>query len=281
MQIVRKSDELKKILRSAQKQGLGVGFVPTMGALHEGHLALARRSRKENAVTVASVFVNPTQFGPNEDFERYPRDLEKDAELLGREKADYLFAPDAKDIYPDGFSTYVEETELSKVLCGAHRPGHFRGVTTVVFRLFQIVSPDRAYFGRKDAQQLRIIEKMVEDLGLPVKIVPCATVREADGLAMSSRNAFLSGEERSVAPQIQAALVAAETLFKRGERGSGAILESAGAHLAKFPALQIQYLELRRWRDLSTADSVNEESVLAFAGHLGKTRLIDNVLLTP
>jgi pantoate--beta-alanine ligase len=281
MQIVRRSDELRQLLRSAQKQGLSVGFVPTMGALHEGHLALVRRSRKENAVTVASVFVNPTQFGPNEDFEKYPRDLEKDAGLLGREKADYLYAPDAKDIYPDGFSTYVEETELSKVLCGAHRPGHFRGVTTVVFRLFQIVAPDRAYFGRKDAQQLRIIEKMVEDLGLAVRIVGCPTVREPDGLAMSSRNAFLSEEERSVAPQIRTALAAAEALFKRGERNSGAIVESACAHLAKFPVLQIQYLELRSWRDLSTADSVNEESVLAFAGHLGKTRLIDNVLLTP
>ncbi|MFH1018969.1 MAG: pantoate--beta-alanine ligase [Pseudomonadota bacterium] len=281
MRTVPNKTDLKKLLRSAQSQGLSVGFVPTMGALHEGHLSLVRRSKKDNAVTVASIFVNPTQFGPNEDFERYPRDPERDQSLLSREKVDYLYAPSKEDIYAPGSSTYVDETELSQVMCGAFRPGHFRGVCTVVFRLFQIVQPDRAYFGQKDAQQLRIIEKMAEDLGLDIRIIGCPTLREGDGLAMSSRNAYLSEEERTVAPQIYAALKEAQSAFTGGERSVSRVLETAKDALGRHPAIQTQYLELRRWRDLRVEEAITEKSVLAFAGYLGKTRLIDNVILTP
>ncbi len=281
MRTVVHKEELSKLLQSAQKQGLSIGFVPTMGALHEGHLSLARRSKKENALTVVSIFVNPTQFGPNEDFDRYPRDLQHDQELLSREKIDYIYAPETGDIYPAGFSTFVEETELSKVLCGVFRPGHFRGVCTVVFRLFRIVRPDRAYFGQKDAQQLRIIEKMTEDLDLEIQIVGCPILREKDGLAMSSRNIYLSGEERVIAPQIHAALQKAQAAFTQGERDTHNLLEMAKSVLAPFPAIETQYLELRRWRDFGVEEKTTEKSVLAFAGHLGKTRLIDNVILIP
>jgi pantoate--beta-alanine ligase len=281
VKIVHKASEFRDHLWGVQKQGFAVGFVPTMGALHEGHLSLIRRSKAENAVTVVSVFVNPTQFGPNEDFDRYPRDLERDAKLALSEKADFLYAPESPEIYRSGFSTYIEETALSRVLCGAHRPGHFRGVLTVVFRLFNLVRPDRAYFGRKDAQQLRLIEKMAEDLGLDVEIAACPTVRDPDGLAMSSRNAYLVEEERAVAPRIYGALRAAEAAFDAGERRSDRLVDLARAVLAACPSFSVQYLELRTWRDLAEADVVSERSVLAVAGVLGKTRLIDNVILDP
>jgi pantoate--beta-alanine ligase len=281
LKAVHKIRDVKSALEPLQRQGLSVGFVPTMGALHEGHLSLIRKSKSENALTALSIYVNPTQFGPGEDFEKYPKDLERDLELASKEKVDLVYLAETEEIYPKGFSTFVEETELSKVLCGAHRPGHFRGVCTVVFRLFQIVSPDRAYFGTKDAQQLRIVQKMVEDLDLPVVIVPCPTHREKDGLAMSSRNRYLSPEERVKACALYQALGAAHSAFDQGERSARKLLETAKDRLNTTEGIRLQYLELRRWNDLRDVDTIEKKSILAIAAYLGSTRLIDNVIIDP
>jgi pantoate--beta-alanine ligase len=281
LRILASPHETRHLVQEACREGKKVGFVPTMGALHEGHLSLARKAKQENDLCVMSIFVNPTQFGPQEDLAAYPRPFEKDRTLAEGAGVDLLFSPRQEDMYPPGHSTYVEETSISQCLCGAHRPGHFRGVCTVVLKLFQTVPAHRAYFGRKDAQQLRIIEKMAQDLDLDIRIVGCPTVREKDGLAMSSRNVYLSPEEREEAPVIFAALQEAERAFQRGERSAEKLLAAARRTLSPAKRLTVQYLELRRWRDFELAEDVTETSLLAFAGFCRRTRLIDNVLLTP
>ncbi len=264
-QVLRTAAELRALPRES------LGFVPTMGALHEGHAALLRRSVQENPRTLLSVFVNPTQFGPAEDFSRYPRTFEADLALAEREKVDYLFAPLPEEIYPPGWRTFIEVEKLQEVLCGKYRPGHFRGVATVVHRLFQLVRPHKAYFGQKDLQQCVVLEKMVADLGLPVSIEICPTVREQDGLALSSRNRYLTAEEREQAPVIYRALLAAQE-----EKEVSLLLARARAMLAQVPAFELQYLEVRSLPNLEEISRVEGRAAIFVAGYFGKTRLIDN-----
>jgi pantoate--beta-alanine ligase len=250
----------------APSRGSVVGLVPTMGALHEGHLALIRRARQECDVVVASLFVNPAQFGPGEDLHRYPRDEERDGRLAAEAGVDLLFAPTADEIYPPGFQTWVEVEELSHVLEGQYRPGHFRGVATVCLKLFTIVAPQRAYFGQKDAQQVAVLKRLVRDLALPLEIRVHPTVREPDGLALSSRNRFLSTDDRAAAVAIPRALEAGADAYRRGDDAAAA----AYAALAGEQLVKPQYVEVAR---------LDGQLVLAAAARVGDTRLIDNVVL--
>ena len=259
-----------------------VGLVPTMGALHDGHLSLVARARDECATVVASLFVNPAQFGPNEDFDRYPRDEARDSELFEQHGVDFLFAPSVDEVYPQGHATTVRVAGVTGRLEGAHRPGHFDGVATVVLKLFNVVQPDRAYFGQKDAQQLVVIRKLVRELDLPVEVVGCPTVREPDGLALSSRNAYLSAEERQQARSLSAGLRRAQDAFDAGEldpeRLRGLVLETVEAQ----PLAEIDYVSLA---DASTLDelarAVEGPALLSLAVRFGGTHLIDNVTLEP
>ena len=258
------------------KTGKEVGFVPTMGYLHEGHLSLIRRARSENDVVVVSIFVNPTQFGPNEDFDRYPRDLRRDEELCKREGVDFIFYPSVEEMYPEGFSTFVEVEKLTENLCGKSRPGHFRGVATVVTKLLNIVHPTRAYFGEKDFQQLQVIKRLVRDLNIPVEIVGCPIVREEDGLAMSSRNVYLNKEERKSALSLYQGLRLAKELFERGERNPSVIRKKVEEFILSHPKTKIDYVEIVSPEDLKPVKEVKEGDVIALAVFVGKTRLIDN-----
>jgi pantoate--beta-alanine ligase len=278
--LVAGAGECRQALTAVRKK-YAIGFVPTMGALHEGHLSLVQKSRSENPFTVMSLYVNPTQFGVGEDFGAYPRTPEKDRELAEQNGVDLLWTPTDRDIYPQGFSTFIEETSLSQHFCGRFRSGHFRGVCTVVYHLLRTVEPDRMYLGRKDAQQLRVLEKMAEDLALGVKVVGCTTVREKDGLARSSRNAYLTHQEREIAPALYAALSEAQNAFRKGERGMAELVSIVNRALARTPQIRVQYAELRRWSDFETPERVDAPSVLAVAAFLGKTRLIDNIFLQP
>jgi pantoate--beta-alanine ligase len=278
MKTVRTVAELREALRDASRT---VGLVPTMGAFHEGHLSLIRAARGENETVVVSLFVNPAQFGPSEDFGAYPRDEQRDAELAESEGVDFLFIPAVDEVYPEGFDTTVEVGGLTDTLEGdpAHRGReHFRGVTTVVTKLFNMVGPDRAYFGQKDAQQALVIRRLVRDLNIPVEIRVCPTVREESGLAMSSRNAYLSDEERERAAALSRALRAAEDTVRMGERNAAQVLAAARAEL---DAAQIEpeYLELRSIEDLSPVERVNGSTLLAVAARVGRARLIDNTML--
>ena len=276
MRIVRNPKEMQCLAFSFLKTGREVGFVPTMGYLHEGHLSLVRRARRENDVVVVSIFVNPIQFGPNEDYDRYPRDLERDRIILEKERVDYLFCPSVQDMYPQGFSTYVEVKGLTEELCGASRPGHFRGVATVVTKLLNIVLPTRAYFGEKDFQQLQVVRRLVRDLNLPVEIVGCPIVREKDGLAMSSRNVYLTESERKSALSLYKGLKLAKELFERGERRVNVIKERVKDLILSFPGTKIDYVEIVSPSDLNPVDEVREGDVIALAVFVGNTRLIDN-----
>ncbi|MCX7599467.1 MAG: pantoate--beta-alanine ligase [Armatimonadetes bacterium] len=266
------------LVREEARKGRAVGFVPTMGALHEGHLSLVRRCRAENDLTVVSIFVNPTQFGPNEDLDTYPRTFEADCAALEALGCDVVFAPRAQDMYAADHSTWVIVEGLTEPLCGRYRPGHFRGVTTVVAKLFNIVRPDRAYFGQKDYQQLKVIERMVRDLNFGIEIVPCPTVREPDGLAMSSRNAYLSAEERAVAPALYAALVKAAEAVRAGASGDE-VEEMVRRELSAVPAFEVQYVEAVHPETLEPARWAGPPMVIAAAAFLGRTRLIDNVIV--
>jgi pantoate--beta-alanine ligase len=272
---------MRSELDAARAGGRGVGLVPTMGALHEGHLSLIRRARAENGVVVVSVFVNPTQFGPNEDLEQYPRNLAGDQRLCEEAGVDIIFHPTKGEMYPEGYATWVEVEGLTGGLCGRSRPGHFRGVCTVVAKLFDICGPDRAYFGEKDAQQLAVIQRMARDLDLRVRIIPCPTVREADGLAMSSRNIRLSPEERAQAPALFGALGAARDLVLQGERDA-AQLEGAMRSIlaAEAPLGRVDYVEIVRADNLTPLSSVAGDCVVAVAVWFGGTRLIDNIRVT-
>lgn len=254
-----------------------VGLVPTMGYLHEGHLSLVRRAREENGFVVVSIFVNPTQFAPGEDLDRYPRDLERDLDMADAAGADVVFHPEVREMYAPDHCTWVEVEKLTERLCGASRPGHFRGVTTVVTKLFGTVTPDTAYFGQKDAQQALIIRRMTEDLDLGAEIEVCATVRESDGLAMSSRNAYLSPEERRQAPALRRALLEAATAIEAGERDPAVARTAFHASLAEAPLAQLDYLEIVSTSDLAPVATIQAEVLVAAAVWFGDTRLIDNV----
>lgn len=278
MQTIKTVAELRHTLAQARRAGKRVGFVPTMGYLHDGHLALVGASRAQCEVTVVSIFVNPTQFGPNEDLSTYPRDFLRDEKLCRDAGAAILFAPDAQEVYPTQFETYVESGELARPLCGVFRPGHFRGVATVVCKLFNMVQPDIAFFGQKDFQQCAVVRRMVIDLNLPIEIITVPTVREPDGLAMSSRNRYLSEEERRRALSISRGLLAAADEFRSGERNVGRLVAIARGHLEVVDRLQ--YLELVDADTLKAADSpVRRTAALCAAAYVGSTRLIDNVTL--
>ena len=266
------SDELRKDRR--------IAFVPTMGYLHEGHLALVREARKLADVVVASIFVNPIQFGPTEDLSRYPRDFDRDAALLEKEGTDIIFYPDDGEMYKEGFTTYVEVKKLEEHLCGKTRVGHFTGVATVVSKLFNIVKPHYAVFGQKDYQQLMVIERMVRDLNMDVAIVPYPTVRESDGLAMSSRNTYLSDTERDRARLISASLRKAEEMVRSGERNTDTIKKAVDDILHQEDGIDVEYIDICDTGTLEDVPAVAGKAVLAVACRIGKTRLIDNTILT-
>jgi pantoate--beta-alanine ligase len=279
MEILRTTSELGRRLRSVQRQGLRVGLVPTMGALHEGHLSLVREAKARAEVVCASIFVNPTQFGPNEDFDRYPRDLEGDAAKLASVGCDVVFAPEITDMYPEGAQTLVEVTEISQGLCGAHRPGHFRGVTTIVAKLLCLARPDVAVFGQKDYQQLAVIRQMARDLFLDTEIVGAPIVRDPDGLALSSRNAYLSTDERDRALCLSRALARAEEVFAGGERKAGRLVSAAWGVMTE-AGVTPEYLEVRDATDLSAVETIESNVVVLVAAQVGKTRLIDNRVIS-
>lgn len=277
MEVVHTIPELRAAVARARQAGKSVGFVPTMGCLHEGHLSLIRRARQEAAYAVVSIFVNPTQFGPNEDFAKYPRTFEDDRRGCAQAGADLVFAPAAADFYPAGASTWVEVEGVSAGLCGEHRPGHFRGVATVVAMLFNAVQTDVAVFGRKDLQQLAVIRRMTRDLRFPVRIVAHETVREANGVAMSSRNRYLSAEQLTQATAIPAAMEAAKALARNGVTDAARLRSAAHAVLAAQPALRPQYCEVVDLETMaSVASTAGKSCAIAIACHLGTTRLIDN-----
>ncbi len=280
MKLVRTIADLRKEVRDTRKQGKSIGFVPTMGALHEGHLSLVRTAKAQTDFVVVSIFVNPTQFGPNEDFHRYPRPLEADVNLCTQANADLLFNPSVEEMYPAGFSTTVEVTGVSDGLCGAHRPGHFRGVTTVVMKLFHQVMPDKAFFGQKDAQQCAVLRKMVLDMDLDLQMEICPTVREKDGLAMSSRNRYLSNTERSVAPGIYAALMAfREEAVKHPGQGVTPFKNLLLGKLKEIPGVTMDYVEVVDSLTMKPMEILRGSLVVAVALRLGSTRLIDNILV--
>ena len=257
-----------------------LGLAPTMGALHEGHLALVRRARAENATVAVSIFVNPTQFGPQEDLAQYPRDLERDLALLEAEGVDLVYAPPPEEVYPAGFDTWVEPGVLAQRLEGAARPGHFRGVATVVAKLFNVVRPDRAYFGQKDGQQLAVIRQLARDLNLGVAIMAVPTVRDVDGLALSSRNAYLTARERQAAPILYRALTRAKELWQRGERDAATLRQAVRVTLAEEPLIKdIDYVSVADAATLEELERVDGPAMVSLAAWLGKTRLIDNLLL--
>ncbi len=280
MKLITNVAEMQSFSLSAKAVGKKVGFVPTMGYLHDGHLSLVRAAREANDLVVVSIFVNPTQFGPGEDFDRYPRNLERDKRLVEGAGADVVFHPTATDMYPQDFSTYVEETKLSRHLCGLSRPTHFRGVTTVVLKLFNIVLPDVAYFGQKDAQQALLIKRMVRDLNVPVKIEVLPTVREKDGLAMSSRNEYLTPEQRRQATVLFKALTEAKRRIDSGERKADKIQETIKAIIESAREAKIDYISIANRDTLDEVENLRGNVLIALAVFIGKTRLIDNLELT-
>lgn len=275
-----KIEDIKEICRKEQKKGNTVGFVPTMGALHDGHLSLVKKAKDCSDFVVVSIFVNPIQFGPSEDFGKYPRNLDRDTALLESVGADAVFTPDVKTIYTDDFSTYVDVECLTENLCGKSRPGHFRGVTTVVCKFFNIVRPDFAVFGEKDAQQLAVIKKMVLDLNMDVKIIEAPIFREPDGLAMSSRNAYLSREERKEATIIYKSLCEAQKLTVSKDFSALKIVEVIKSTLNKSPFIEIEYIEAVNPLTLKPLDDFSETALIAVAVKIGKTRLIDNITVS-
>jgi len=279
MRIIRSPKQMSVISQKLKANGYRIGLVPTMGALHQGHLSLIRKAVKENDKVMVSIFVNPIQFGPQEDFHRYPRDLKKDALLCRKEKVDFIFYPNANQMYPQGVKTYINVRELGDVLCGASRPGHFQGVATVVAKLFNIVAPDIAYFGQKDAQQAIIIQRMVKDLNMPVKIRVMPIVREDDGLAMSSRNQYLNQSERKEAVVLYKALNKAKALVKQGIRDSQSIIKEIKSAIIKKKPTRIDYISITDPDNLKPVARIKDKALLALAVWFGRTRLIDNTIL--
>lgn len=271
---------VREQVKEWKKQGLSVALVPTMGYLHEGHLSLMKKAKEQNDRVVVSIFVNPIQFAPNEDFASYPRDLERDAALCESVGIDLIFHPEAEEMYLDGFSTYVDMDGLTTGLCGKTRPTHFRGVCTVVNKLFNIVAPDRAYFGQKDAQQLSVIRHMVRDLSMDIEIVGCPIVREEDGLAKSSRNTYLSKEERKAALILSKTIFLGQKLVEDGERSAKVLLSKMRESLATEPLAKIDYVEAVNALTIENISELKGEVLVAMAVYIGKTRLIDNFLVT-
>lgn len=279
MRLVTTVDELREAIRSARQAGKRIGFVPTMGYLHAGHRTLMTTARAETDFVVVSIFVNPMQFGPNEDLGRYPRDLERDTALCASVPVDLLFHPDVAEVYPEGFQTKVMIGGLTEVLCGASRPGHFDGVATVVTKLFNLVQPDVAYFGQKDAQQVAVIQRLVRDLNLPIDIRPVPIVRDADGLALSSRNTYLSPAEREAALVLSRTLLWAQAQVKAGERDLAALRAAMGARIEAEPLARIDYVEIVDPLTLQPVERLAGQALAALAVRIGATRLIDNLLL--
>ena len=279
MKLIRSIAAMRRASRDCQRRGRTIGLVPTMGYLHDGHLSLIRAARARANVVVVSIFVNPAQFGPREDFSSYPRDLKRDLALCREAGAKIVFAPSVAGMYPEGYSTYVEETRLSRGLCGASRPGHFRGVATVVLKLFAIVRPDLAVFGIKDYQQARVIRKMVEDLNLAVRIFVAPIMREKDGLAMSSRNAYLGPAERTQALCLRRALLRARAMARGGKKDGRKIRAEMERIIRREPSARIDYVEIVREEDLAPVSRVGKGTRGLLAVRVGKTRLIDNLKL--
>lgn len=278
MQIVHKITEVREIVSAWRKEGLTVGLVPTMGYLHEGHQSLIRKSVEQNDRTVVSVFVNPIQFGPNEDLASYPRDINRDMQKVEEVGGDLIFNPEPAEMYPGHFTSFIDTTETTELLCGAVRPIHFRGVCTVVGKLFNIVCPDRAYFGQKDAQQLATIKRFVRDLNFPIEIVPCPIVREDDGLAKSSRNTYLSPEERKAALILSKSLKLGKKAIEDGEKNSQKVIDIITANLKTEPLARIDYVEVVDFENIQRVDTIQGETLVAIAVYIGKTRLIDNFI---
>ncbi|MGN0465632.1 MAG: pantoate--beta-alanine ligase [Lachnospiraceae bacterium] len=279
MKIVGTVKEVREQVKAWRKEGLSVGYVPTMGYLHEGHASLMKKSVENNDKTVASIFVNPMQFGPTEDLEAYPRDLERDAALCEEIGVDLIFHPEVEEMYEDGFCSFVDMNGLTKGLCGKTRPTHFRGVCTVVNKFFNIVKPDRAYFGQKDAQQLAVIKRMVADLNMDIEIIGCPIVREEDGLAKSSRNTYLSEEERKAALCLSKSIFLAEELVKNGEVSTEIIKAEMRKVLESEPLARIDYIEAVNSLTIEPVAEVKPDTLIAIAVYIGKTRLIDNTII--
>ncbi len=279
MQPISSAIEMTALSQQVHRTGKRIGFVPTMGALHQGHLSLVRAARAQSDVVVVSIFVNPKQFGPTEDFAKYPRSLEADSAMLAAEGIDYLFYPAVEEMYPKDAATWVTVEGLSEKLDGQSRPGHFRGVTTVVAKLFNLVQPDFAFFGQKDAAQVAIVSKMVRDLNFPVQIVVCPIVREADGLAMSSRNAYLSPEQRKQATVLSRSLMRIQALANQGEKNSTKLIAAAKQVIAEEPSVKLDYFEIISAITLDPVPDISGGALVAVAAYVGTTRLIDNLLL--
>jgi pantoate--beta-alanine ligase len=276
MQIAKSIAEMKAM----RMKCLGsVGFVPTMGYLHQGHLALVKQARDENSAVVVSIFVNPTQFGPTEDFKTYPRDTERDLTMLQKEKTDVVFMPSVEEMYPDRFSSWVDVQKVTDRLEGSYRPGHFKGVATVVAKLFNIVEPTRAYFGQKDAQQALVIKKMVADLNMNLEVIVAPTVRESDGLAMSSRNVYLNPQERQAATILFKALTLAQNLLKKGETNAETVRQKMTSLISREPLAKIEYISIADTNTLEELSKIDRPALASLAVRFGKTRLIDNIIL--
>ncbi len=276
MKVIQTPQEMNNCSEKIRRQGKRIAFVPTMGYLHDGHLSLMSEGRKKADILIVSIFVNPTQFGPQEDLEAYPRDFEKDEKLMQEAGVDVVFYPQADTIYPEGYQTYITVEKVSQNLCGISRPFHFQGVATVVAKLFNIVNPHLALFGKKDFQQLILIKRMVKDLNFNIEIIGCPTFRETDGLAMSSRNSYLSAEERQTALNIKKSIDSVCDLFQNGERNTKTLLKKAEEILSEQPLIRIDYLKICDIETLEDIKIIEKESVLAIAAFVGKTRLIDN-----
>ena len=280
MRIIRSPEAMQKAAKALKSKGRSIGLVPTMGALHDGHLSLVRRARMENDIVVVSVFVNPAQFGPKEDYLKYPRPFQKDSALCRKSGVDIIFMPGVEKMYPEVYRTYIKVERMSDILCGKFRPGHFRGVATIVAKLFNITAPDRAYFGQKDYQQQKIIERMAKDLNFPVKVVPCSIVREPSGLAMSSRNLYLSKHEKDAAAAINNALQQASYLIKYTKsKNSGKIIKFLRNTIRKIPGSRIDYIEVCDPETLAVKKQSSAPIAVLCAVWVGKTRLIDNVII--
>lgn len=278
MKVVKTIKEVREQVNAWRKEGLTVGLVPTMGYLHEGHQSLIRKSVEQNDRTVVSVFVNPIQFGPNEDLEAYPRDLNRDMQAVEEAGGNFIFNPEPSEMYPSHFTSFIDTTETTELLCGAVRPIHFRGVCTVVGKLFNIVKPDRAYFGQKDAQQLATIRRFVRDLDFDIEIVPCPIIREEDGLAKSSRNTYLNPAERQAALILSKSLKLGQQAIEAGERNAKTIINIIKTNLQTEPLARVDYVEVVDFANIQRVDKIEGETLVAIAVYIGKTRLIDNFI---
>jgi len=281
MKHIQSVDEMKAVCREITRQGRTLGFVPTMGALHEGHASLVRASKAQCRATAVSIFVNPLQFGPTEDLDKYPRMMERDSRLLQELGVDVLFAPSVSEMYPANATTYVEVSGISDRLDGVSRPGHFRGVATVVAKLFEIVRPDRAFFGQKDAAQVAVLRRMVHDLDMDVEVMVCPIVREKDGLAMSSRNAYLNAEQRKQALVLNRSLMRVQYAADAGERDAETLIQVGKSVMAEEPAARLYYFAIVDANSLEVVRDISRGALVAVAAYVGTTRLIDNLLLAP